>query len=134
MTGLPEITHVIGRAEIDAYADLSGDYNPLHMDEAFAATTRFGNVIAHGPIGLQTVFAAVQAWLGEGVEPAGVHIDVRYRAPVRIGAAVTCRALAVREHAGQVTIDAQCTDGDGTEILQALITVPRRLMPGRATA
>ena len=43
----PEVTHVIGREEIDAYADLSGDVNPLHMDPRYAATTQFGTVIAH---------------------------------------------------------------------------------------
>lgn len=36
------------QADIDRYADLSGDRNPLHVDPAFAASTRFGTTIAHG--------------------------------------------------------------------------------------
>jgi 3-hydroxybutyryl-CoA dehydratase len=67
----PEVTHVVGRAQIDRYAELSGDYNPLHMDPDFAAASQFGTVIAHGPIGLQTVFDAIARWLGvDGPRPA----------------------------------------------------------------
>jgi 3-hydroxybutyryl-CoA dehydratase len=128
----PAVTHVVGRAEIDRYADLSGDFNPLHMDEAFAAGTRFGTIIAHGPIALQAVFEAVSAWLGEGVEPAGVRIDVLYRGPVRLGDAVTCRTESVQEHAGDVVLTVVAVNQQDAEVLQALVVVPRALARGRA--
>lgn len=125
----PEVTHVIGRAEIDAYADLSGDFNPLHMDPEYAASTRFGTVIAHGPIGLQTLFEAVATWLGGDRLPSGVRIDVSYRGPVRIGDAVTCRAERVDDHAGAVTVLARCVNQEAAEVLQALVVVPRQAVP-----
>jgi 3-hydroxybutyryl-CoA dehydratase len=127
MLELPEVTHIVGRAEIDAYAELSADHNPLHMDPAFAARTRFGTVIAHGPIGLQTVVELLGAWLGDTAQ--GLRIDVQYRGPVRIGDAVTCRAESVEEHAGDIIVRARCTNQDGGEVLQALIVVPRHLAP-----
>jgi 3-hydroxybutyryl-CoA dehydratase len=125
----PEVTHTIGRAEIDRYAELSGDYNPLHMDPEFAAATPFGTVIAHGPIGLQTLFAAVAEWLGGDRLPPGVRVDVLYRAVVRIGDSVTCRAEALDDHAGDLVVRARCADQEGREVLQALVVVPRHLAP-----
>ena len=128
----PEVTHVVGREEIDRYAELSGDQNPLHMDAEFAAGTVFGSVIAHGPIGLQTLFEAVARWLGSYDVPPGVHIDVLYRGPVRIGDAVTCRATTIADHAGDLVVQACCTNQDGGEVLQGLVVVPRHLAPLQA--
>jgi 3-hydroxybutyryl-CoA dehydratase len=125
----PEMTHVVGRAEIDRYAELSGDYNPLHMDPDFAAASQFGGVIAHGPIGLQTVFEAVAQWLGADGPPPGVRVDVLFRGPVRLDDAVTCRAEGIQDHAGDVVITARCRNQDGGEVLQALVVVPRHLAP-----
>ena len=126
---LPEVTHVIGRAEIDRYAELSGDHNPLHMDPDFAAASQFGGVIAHGPIGLQTVFEAVARWLDVESPPPGVRVDVLFRGPVRLGDAVTCRGEEIQDHAGDVVVTARCRNQDGGEVLQALVVVPRHLAP-----
>jgi acyl dehydratase len=126
---LPELTHVVGRETIDAYAEISGDYNPLHMDPEFAAASQFGTVIAHGPIGLQVMFEAVARWLGTDGVPVGVLIDVAYRGPVRIGDSVTCRAEAPFAHAGDVALQAECVNQNGEPVLEALIVAPRRLAP-----
>jgi 3-hydroxybutyryl-CoA dehydratase len=125
----PEVTHVVGRAEIDRYAELSGDHNPLHMDPDFAAASQFGSVIAHGPIGLQTVFEAVSLWLGADAPPPGVRVDVLFRGPVRLDDAVTCRAEGIQDHAGDVVVTARCNNQDGAEVLQALVVVPRHMAP-----
>jgi 3-hydroxybutyryl-CoA dehydratase len=125
----PEVTHVIGRAEIDRYAELSGDFNPLHMDADFAAATPFGTNIAHGPIGLQTLFEAVTRWMGGDSVPPGVRIDVLYRGPVHIGDAVTCRGEDLHDHAGDLVVTARCANQDGREVFQALVVVPRHLAP-----
>ena len=123
------VTHVVGRAEIDAYAALSGDRNPLHMDEAYALAAGFAGVIAHGPIGLQTAFELVARWLGEDADAAGVRLDVAFRGPVHLGDEVTCRCEAMHEHAGDVVLELRAVNQAGGEVLQALAVVPRGLAP-----
>lgn len=126
---LPEVSHTVTQETIDAYAALTGDFNPLHIDPGYAATTPFGGVIAHGPIALQTVFAAVARWLGADVVPTGVLVEAAYRAPVRINDTITCRGEEPFDFAGAVVVRASCVDQRGTEVLQALVLAPRGLAP-----
>ena len=49
-----ELTQAVDQSMIDAYADASGDINPLHIDPEFAKTTFFGRTIAHGLLTLAT--------------------------------------------------------------------------------
>ena len=125
-----QVAQLVDEAAIARYAELSGDHNPLHVDEAFAAAGPFGAIVAHGPIALQTVFAAVAGWLGTDGVPQGVTIDVAFRGPVRAGSTVVCRAEEIVEHAARVLVLARCTVGDD-EVLQAVISVPRGLVPVR---
>jgi len=125
----PEVTHTIGRAEIDRYAEISGDYNPLHMDADFAAATPFKTNIAHGPIGLQTVFQAVADWMDAPSVPPGVRVDVAYRGPVHLNDAVTCCAEGMTDYAGDLVVSVRATNQRSDEILQALVVVPRHLAP-----
>lgn len=125
----PEVSHRVGRETIDAYAELSGDYNPLHIDPVFAAASPFGTVIAHGPIALQTVFEAIARWLGTEDVPVGVRIDVSFRGPTRIDDRITCRASTPVAHAGVLAMPVSCVNQDAQLILEAMIVVPRRLVP-----
>ena len=124
----PQVSHLVDDAAITRYAELSGDYNPLHVDLAFAVAGPFGAVVAHGPIALQAVFAALAAWLGTDGVPQGVTIDVAFRGPVRAGSTVVCSAGEIVEHAARVVVLVRCTAGD-VEVLQAIINVPRGLAP-----
>ena len=57
------ITDEVTQDGIDAYAELSGDFNPLHVDPEAAAASEFGGIIAHGPIALHAFFrAATSGW------------------------------------------------------------------------
>ncbi len=125
----PEITHRVDGAAIDAYAELSGDFNPLHVDPDYAAAGPFGTVVAHGPVGLQTVFAAAVRWLGGDRLATGTRIDVAYRGPVRIGDEVTCRADEVLDHAGSLAVRVTAVNQHGDDVLQALVIVPRDAVP-----
>lgn len=82
----------ITEADIVAFAGLTGDYNPVHMDEVFAAETEFGGRIAHGPLGIGLVFGlASRLDLIDGTVVALLGVTWEFKAPVRPGD--TVRAL-----------------------------------------
>lgn len=78
----------ITQSRVDAYAEASGDHNPIHVDEAFAATTQFGTRIAHGMLTLAFVTEMLvnefpNTW------HSGGKLKVRFSAPVVPGETVT---------------------------------------------
>ena len=70
---------------IDAYAAIAGDFNPVHVDPAFAAATPFGQTIAHGCIPMEPIFRLVQTRLGLPVMPQGSRMKLRYLRPTHPG-------------------------------------------------
>ena len=123
-----ERSRVVGEADIAAFAEVSGDNNPVHMDEAFAATTRFQGRIAHGMLSA-TYISAV---LGEQLPGHGaiyVSQSLGFRRPVRIGDEVTARVTvtAIDEAKGRVSLDTVCLVG-GKAVIEgeAVLMVPRR--------
>jgi len=104
---------------IRAFAELSGDHNPIHLDEDFAAKTRFGRRIAHGMLS----GAFISAVLGfEFRERKIVYLSqtMKFTAPVFIGDTVTTTATVrnIREGKGIVTLETTCTKQDGTVAVQ----------------
>src|SRR5436309_15625564 len=77
---LPAFSKVVKRDDVKAYADASGDQNPLHQDEAFARSVGFPGIIAHGMFTMAHVVKAVTDWLGD--PGALASIDVQFRAVV----------------------------------------------------
>ena len=73
--------HQVDQPLIDAYAQVSGDHNPLHTDPEFAKTTLFGRTIAHGMMTLAFASAAMEAWAGPDWAETGA-IDVAFLSPV----------------------------------------------------
>jgi acyl dehydratase len=76
----------ITEADIAAFAGLTGDYNPVHTDEEFAAATDFGGRIAHGPMGIGLAFGlAARLDLIDGTVVALLGVTWDFRAPTRAG-------------------------------------------------
>jgi len=122
-----ERSHVVSEADISAFAEVSGDFNPVHMDEAFAATTRFQGRIAHGMLSA-TYISAV---LGETLPGHGaiyVSQTLSFRRPVRIGDEVTARVTvtALDADKARVSLDTVCLVG-GKPVIegQAVLMVSR---------
>jgi acyl dehydratase len=94
----------IGEAEIAAFAELSGDRNPLHLDDAYARTTPFGGRVAHGALGI-AVATGLMATTGitAGTLVALLGLDWRFVAPIRPGdlLCLTLRVAERRELAGR---------------------------------
>lgn len=89
-----EVSKTITKADIEAFAALTGDTNPMHLDEAFAAATRFGGLIAHGMLSAGLISTVLGTRLpGTGAIYLGQSL--RFTAPVRPGDTVTARAEVV---------------------------------------
>lgn len=123
-----EMTRVVGEADIQAFADVSGDENPVHLDEAYARTTTFGQRIAHGMLS----GAYISAVLGTRLPgPGAIYLSqsFRFRRPVRIGDAVTARVTvkALDERRGHVTLETVCeVDGRAVVDGEAVVIAPRK--------
>lgn len=85
---LPPREETLDQARLIAYAGASGDFNPLHWQQDFAAqVSPTGGVIAHGMLNMGLVSAAVTAWAGG---PEHVRsIAASFRAPCPVGATIT---------------------------------------------
>lgn len=112
--GMRETTrNVVTKDKVAAFAEISGDRNPIHLDEAYAATTPFGGCIAHGVFTASFVSAAIAMRLpGPGV----IYISqtLNFRAPVMIGATVetTIEVLELIERGRRVKLKCECRVGD----------------------
>lgn len=79
---------------IEAYADLSDDHNPIHVDSAYASETMFGGRIAHGMLSAAPISAALAALPGDVVY---LSQDLRFENPVYPGDVVTARVEVVED-------------------------------------
>jgi acyl dehydratase len=87
-TGARQVT----QADVEAFAAVSGDRNPLHLDEAYAAATPFGGRIAHGVLGLAVATGLLnQLGLTRGTLVALLGVRWDFRAPLRPGDVVRAR-------------------------------------------
>ena len=110
---------------IRAFAEVSGDYNPIHLDEEFASKTRFGKRIAHGMLS----GAFISAVLGnEFKDMKIVYLSqtMRFTAPVFIGDTVTTTATItnIREDKNIIACETICTNQNG----ETLVTGESKIM------
>lgn len=123
-----EMSRVVGVADIEAFAEVSGDTNPVHLDDAYAKTTPFGERIAHGMLS----GAYISAVLGTRLPgPGAIYLSqaMRFRRPVKVGDLVVARATvkALDAAKGHVTLDTVCEVNGKTVVDgEALVIAPRR--------
>jgi 3-hydroxybutyryl-CoA dehydratase len=101
------------------FAALTGDTNPVHLDDAYAAGTRFGRRIAHGMIAAGMISATLANDLpGPGTVYLGQTLT--FKAPVFIGDTVTATVVvrSLREDKPIVTLDTVVTNQDGAVVLE----------------
>jgi 3-hydroxybutyryl-CoA dehydratase len=122
------LMHTVMETDVTSFAAISGDNNPIHLDERYAAQTPFGQRIAHG------LFTAslVSAVLGTRLPgPGAVYLSqtLQFLAPVRIGDVVTAAAEVVELVANRrrVRLFCECV-ADGRPVLEgeAWVSVPSR--------
>ena len=129
-----ETSRQVTEADIAAFAAVSGDDNPLHLDKAYAETTPFKGPIAHGMLSA----AFISAVLGTQLPgPGAVYISqsLRFKRPVRAGDQVTTRVTVetVDEAKALVTLKTVVLVNGKTAVDgEAVVTAPRR--PAEAEA
>ena len=74
----------IDQQTVTAYAQLTGDYNPIHLDPEFASKTAMGGVIAHGTLSVGLIWRALERALGSHCL-CRISLDIRFIKPVRLG-------------------------------------------------
>ena len=121
-TELGPLRKTITQEKIARYAAASGDHNPLHLDQDFAAATQFGGTIAHGMLLLAYLSEMLTAAFG-GRWLEGGRLQVRFRGPARPGDTIMVTGLvkAVDASTG-VTASIECRNQAG-EILVSGETV-----------
>ncbi|RMF36009.1 MAG: MaoC family dehydratase [Chloroflexi bacterium] len=112
------LTRTITEDDVIAFARLTGDTNPLHLDEAYARTTRFGRRIAHGLL----TAGLISALLGTELPgPGAIYLEqrLRFTRPVYLGDTVTAtvEVLSFREEKGVLTLRTDCFNQEGEPVL-----------------
>ena len=98
-------TRTVTEADLIAFADVSGDHNPVHLDEAYAQTTPFKGRIAHGMLSAAWISALLA---GELPGPGAIYLSqsLSFKRPVRIGdeVTITLTVTAIDAEKGRVTL------------------------------
>lgn len=113
------ITRTMTEKDIVAFAELTGDRNPVHLDEAFAQKTRFRHRIAHGMLGASLISAVLGTELpGEG----SIYLSqtLQFLGPVYIDDTITARVTVtkVREDKSIVTLETACENQRGETLIR----------------
>jgi 3-hydroxybutyryl-CoA dehydratase len=120
--------HTVSDADVRHFADVSGDHNPLHLDEDFAKSTRFKGRIAHGMLSASFVSTTIASRLPG---PGTIYLsqNLAFRAPVRIGDRVEARVTVtdILPEKRRVMLKTVCRVGETVVIDgDALVMVPPR--------
>ena len=111
-------TRTISDEMIRAFADLTGDTNPVHLDDEYAASTRFGRRIAHGMIAAGLISATLA---NDMPGPGTVYLSqkLKFKAPVYPGDTVTATVEVRSVHPDKpiVTLATTCTNQHGDVVL-----------------
>ncbi|HYK84622.1 MAG TPA: MaoC family dehydratase [Ktedonobacteraceae bacterium] len=119
-----KLSRTITEDDILLFAHISGDYNPIHLDAAYAEKTFFGKRVAHGFL----IGSLISAVLGNDLPgPGTIYLGqtLKFLGPIHIGdtVTVTVEVVAIREHKRILTLQTSCTNQHGTLVLSGEATV-----------
>ena len=119
-----KITKTIEQADVDAFAAVTGDHNPVHVDEEFAKTTRFGRRLAHGMLTASLISSVLANKLpGEGSVYLGQTL--KFVAPVFPGDEITARVTVkeIREDKPILKLETICVNQRDELVIRGEATV-----------
>ena len=110
---IPARTYRMTQEIIAAWAEVSTDRNPLHVDLAFAQASPFGGTIAHGHIAVSWLCAMLQKFFGEKWLEGGKLFEVKFIAPVRPGDEIAVQGQVIGLEAGRASCEVWVEKGTG---------------------
>ena len=119
-----EITKTITDADIQAFAEVTGDHNPIHLDDEFAKSTRFGRRIAHGMLTTSLISSVLANKLpGEGSVYLGQSLQ--FVAPVFPGDQITARVTIkqIRDDKPILKLETICVNQHDETVIRGEATV-----------
>ena len=127
------LSKTVASSDVVGFAEVTGDRNPIHLSEHFAAKTTFGRRIAHG---LYTA-SLISAVLGTRLPgPGAVYVSqtLNFRAPVRIGDTVEVTVVVAELFPERLRARLTCICRVKNDIVldgEALVKVPSQAVKGR---
>lgn len=126
---LPPLSWTLTQEQINAYAEVAGASDPIHIDPEFAKETPLGGTIGQGFLLFAVMTEQItrglhhpESWLSDGV------LDVRFRAPARPGDRLTMRAVRTelnQDSGGDVaTYEVWCEGTDGQRLIDGTTNIP----------
>lgn len=123
-----EFAKTVSEGDIYQYAGISGDFNPVHVNAAYAEKTFFKTRIAHGMLSA----GFISNVLGNQIPgPGSIYIsqELKFLGPVRIGDTITARVTVIDIDAekNRVTLKTECVNQNGTTVIdgQAVLSPPK---------
>jgi acyl dehydratase len=114
---MTSLARTVTQDQIDAYAEASGDHNPIHVDPDFARSVGLPGTIAHGLLDMGILTEAVARWAG-GYEQVA-SLACRFSKPLLPGETVTCtgRVVDIDASAGLATLEVEAVSSSGERVL-----------------
>jgi len=118
------LSRVLSRADIELFAVMSGDVNPAHLDEEYAHSDVFHEIVAHGMWG----GALISTLLGTKLPgPGTIYLEqtLRFRRPVKVGDTVTVSVTATAKDAERhrISFDCRCVNQRGETVIEGMAKV-----------
>ncbi|MCP4608388.1 MAG: MaoC family dehydratase [Planctomycetes bacterium] len=113
------LTKTISENDVQQFAWITGDNNPIHLDELYAQKTRFGRRIVHGMLGASLISAVIGTQLpGDGT--IYLNQSLQFTAPMYIGDTITTQVTItnIREDKPLITLETICTNQHDTIVIQ----------------
>jgi len=125
-----EFSKTVSESDVYAFAGITGDFNPSHVNAAYAENTIFKKRIAHGMLAAGFV-STILGTLLPGPGTIYVRQELKFTAPVYFGDTITARVdvIDLNQEKNRVRLKTTCTNQDGTMVIEgeAMVSPPKAL-------
>ncbi|HZK84803.1 MAG TPA: MaoC family dehydratase [Desulfosporosinus sp.] len=111
--------------QVRQYAEASGDFNPIHLDDNYARQAGLGGVIVHGMLTMAQMAAMLTDWIGK--EGGLSNIEVRFEKMVRPGDTISCSGLIRRRSKNALECDLEAYNHKDEKVLSGLAHISIQL-------